>query len=530
MARSFHEGEAQKIPTIPTPSVSTANYENLFQYALLMGGISAIILLALVLRIYSLGGVGFNSDEAVYAGQAAALADEPTLKEIFPIFRSHPLLYQYILALVFNLGVADWLARLVSAIFGVATVFLVYLLGNLLYGRRAGLTAALFLAVMPYHVIVSRQVILDGPMTFFSTLTLLLLAQFALTERPAWLYAAGAGMGLTFLTKETGIVLVGSIYFFLALSSNIHIRLRDLFLSTMIMGLIISAFPLAFTLAGEEGLQRSQQYLIWQFFRNPNHEFDFYFRVVPPVLGPFLILTAIFGLLVLLRKWSWRETLLISWVIVPAIFFQFWPTKGFQYLIIIAPPISVLGGRVVSALFMKGRKRLLKRFSGKVQIWPLAAGILAITLLIPSLHRISSASSINFLAGSGGVPGGREAGIWVRENIPEGATLMTIGPSMANILQFYGHRVAFGLSVSPNPLNRNPSYQPIRNPDYQIRSGNIQYVVWDVFSADRSAFFSDKLLAYVKRYNGRLVHVETVPSPSSDADEVPIIVIYEVRP
>ena len=58
---------------------------------------------------------------------------------------------------------------------------------------------------------------------------------------------------------------------------------------------------------------------------------------------------------------------------------------------------------------------------------------------------------------------------------------MTVGPSMANILQFYGHRKGYGLSISPTPLHRNPSYEPIMNPDLQIRSGNLQYFVLDSF-------------------------------------------------
>ena len=47
--------------------------------------------------------------------------------------------------------------------------------------------------------------------------------------------------------------------------------------------------------------------------------------------------------------------------------------------------------------------------------------------------------------------------------------MLAIGPSMANIIQFYGHRKAYGLSVSPNPLHRNPVYQPVANPDLLIR-------------------------------------------------------------
>ena len=72
---------------------------------------------------------------------------------------------------------------------------------------------------------------------------------------------------------------------------------------------------------------------------------------------------------------------------------------------------------------------------------------------------------------------------------------MTIGPSMANLVQYYGRRSAYGLSVSPNPLNRNPSYEPLVNPDQALRDNEIQYVVWDTFSASRSPKFSEPAAA-----------------------------------
>ncbi len=113
-------------------------------------------------------------------------------------------------------------------------------------------------------------------------------------------------------------------------------------------------------------------------------------------------------------------------------------------------------------------------------------GIICITLFATSLQRIEPKTSSQFLAGTGGVPGGREAGNWIQENVPEKAMFMTIGPSMANIIKFYGARDAYGLAVSPNPLHRNPSYDPIINPDAQIRGSDLQYLVWDSFSAERS--------------------------------------------
>ena len=118
------------------------------------------------------------------------------------------------------------------------------------------------------------------------------------------------------------------------------------------------------------------------------------------------------------------------------------------------------------------------------------------------------------------------------ENVPEGARMLAIGPSMANIVMFYGHRETYGLSVSPNPLHRNPVYEPVVNPDNLIRQSEIQYLVWDAYTASRTEFFTRKLERYVERYHGRAVYTFSIEVEDADGKLVqqPVIVIYEVRP
>jgi hypothetical protein len=434
-----------------------------------------------------------------------------------------------VLALVFAFGVSDLAGRLVAVALSLVTVYLVYRLGKLLYGVKAGLLAGLFFALMPYHVVVSRQVLLDGPLVLCTTLTLFFLARYAMTERPAWIYLTGVGMGLTFLAKETGIILLGAIYAFLALSREIQVRIKHLIVSVILMVLMIAPFPISLLLAG--GTRSGQNYLVWQLFRRANHPFAFYLNNVPEAIGFLVIAVAVLGLFFLRHEKSWRERLLLCWIIVPTVFFQLWPTKGFQYLLPIAPPIAILAGRAIARWWPEDFSILKIRI---VRSWIKTAvvAVIAVSLLLSSIQLISPATSGTFIAGTGGVPGGREAGQWVKENIPAGATLMTIGPSMANILQFYGHRKALGLSVSPNPLRRNPSYPPILNPDIQIRNGEIQYIVWDSYSAERSSFFSEGVLRFAKRYHGRVIHTQTVNVELADGTSIdkPVIVIYEVRP
>ena len=516
----------------------------------------AVLAIAAFVRLWQLDAVGFNTDEAVYSGQAAALANDPNLTPFFPIFRAHPLLFQFALADVFSLtGVSALNARIVSALAGVLTVYVVYRLGRLLYDRPVGLIAALLLALMPYHVIVTRQVLLDGPMTLFATLALYTVAKYAITGERTWLYAAGAAMGLTFLSKETSVILLGAIFAFFALSPAIKVRIRDLALATVVFVCVVAAFPLALLLAGSGGGSTAQQYLIWQLFRRPNHDEAFYLQTVPTAVVPLLIVAAILGLLLFRRRIDWRERLLVAWIVVIVIFFELWPVKGFQYLLPAAPPLAILAARGIVGLSrlhlpfwiedVRGgiARRITRAGPGErlperlqapsVRVSPVArllilTALVGVTMFAATWPQIQPANPSQMLAGAGGVPGGREAGTWIRDNTPVGARLMTIGPSMANIIQFYGNRKAYGLSVSPNPLKRNPSYDALTNPDLQVRSNQLQYVVWDSYSAARSGYFEAKLMDYVKRYHGRVVHTETLPDPAGGPEKA-VIIVYEVR-
>jgi hypothetical protein len=103
---------------------------------------------------------------------------------------------------------------------------------------------------------------------------------------------------------------------------------------------------------------------------------------------------------------------------------------------------------------------------------------------------------------------------------------------MANIVEFYGQRKAYGLSVSPNPIRRNPAYDPIVNPDRSLQLNKIQYIVTDVWSAQRSPFFDGVLRNYVHRYHGVLVYQQSAQTSDSSGrvSSQVVIQIYEVRP
>ena len=105
------------------------------------------------------------------------------------------------------------IGRFFSALIGVATVFVVYLLGRRLFGVRAGLMAAAFLA-LSQGVVGSNHLARSEPLvSFFGALVLYLLVRAlepCAAQRRMFLTASFFA-GLAFATKYNGLILVGSV-------------------------------------------------------------------------------------------------------------------------------------------------------------------------------------------------------------------------------------------------------------------------------------------------------------------------------
>ncbi len=622
---------------------------------LLLAGILAA---AAVVRLWGLGGVGFNNDEAVYAGQGAALAGDPVDSGLFAIFRAHPLLVQFLFSIPFRVfGVNDVTPRLTAIAFGVAAVGLCYSTGSLLYNRRAGLIAAAVLAVMPYHVIVSRQALLDGPETTLFLLTIYLLARYSRDGAARWLYAAALSAGMTVLAKETAILIIPITAAYLLLTPKVKISLVRLLVALGIFVVAFGPYPAAVLIG--KGTGAAQAFFLWEVLRQPNHTWTFYADILPGAMGPLIVLAAGVGLVLVVRRGRWQDRLLVAWIGVPIAFFEVWPVKGYQYLLPIAPAVTILVGLTFDRLLSRAQAMTAEAHSGQGPagslagapvrkapdrttksaateatptltaatepadvlpagatsqdaVTPDAAGTpatgaaaaraalaqaaargaaasraararavvaraafsrvvseqsrrlppgtanriatlkdtaskwrryalvgaslaLAITLgsvAVPTALAVNTTTMTSSLAGTGGLPGGRDAGLWIRDNVPQGATFLTIGPTLANIVEFYGQRQAYGLSVSPNPLRRNPAYDPINNPDRALQLNKIQYIATDIWSAQRSPYFDAALRKYLARYHGVLVYQQhaQVRDYSGAVTTQVVIEIYEVRP
>jgi dolichyl-phosphate-mannose-protein mannosyltransferase len=170
--------------------------------------ILAVTALAAVPRFWLFGELGLNHfDEGAYAMSARAVALGDLPEGLYPLqhFLSPPFFFLLVSAgmRLFD-PAADWVVLGTSAVLGVATVPLVFLVGRHWAGREAGLAAALLLAFSDFHIALSRVGLTD--VTFAFVFVLALWAYTGAEERESWRLAvmAGVATGLAWNTKYHG--------------------------------------------------------------------------------------------------------------------------------------------------------------------------------------------------------------------------------------------------------------------------------------------------------------------------------------
>lgn len=143
----------------------------------------------------------YGSLSLYLVGAAAALAHGEIFASISDAVPGGPILPGAIRAWTLD-------ARIVTVIFAVATVAVVYAIAREIWNHRAGLAAALLLALAPLHVLHSHYATVDVPGAFFVALALLLAVRMmhAMTLRnAAW---AGIACGLAASVKYSGALVL----------------------------------------------------------------------------------------------------------------------------------------------------------------------------------------------------------------------------------------------------------------------------------------------------------------------------------
>lgn len=197
--------------------------------------VGSILVGALAVRLWGINyglpyGFGNGDEDPVILNSMAFLA----LKTLQPVFFNYPALYSYLLLMVYSIGyligqsigafgsLTDLIleytihpgnyflvGRVVTALFGTATVGMTYLIGSRNWNRTVGLCAAALLGFSFTHITQSHWALPDVPMTFFTTAALYFIFKLFWDGKTRSYVYCGVLCGLAISTKyNAGLILV----------------------------------------------------------------------------------------------------------------------------------------------------------------------------------------------------------------------------------------------------------------------------------------------------------------------------------
>lgn len=155
--------------------------------------LSLIMVLGAILRLVRLGHQSFWWDE-VYSANLAA----KSLGIVVPRFGQTPTLYHILLHFWLYLGRSDTVIRLLSALFGIAVLWVIYLLGKQLLNAKQGLLCALLMAISPFHIWYSQEARMYSLLILLSTASMLFFIKLLQEYRtwPAIWWAVTTGLAI----------------------------------------------------------------------------------------------------------------------------------------------------------------------------------------------------------------------------------------------------------------------------------------------------------------------------------------------
>lgn len=195
-------------------SLTDRKLESVADRHLLLGG---IVVVGLALRAYALGAESLWVDE-IFTTRVVLDYGPAYILFRLPIQDPHPPLYYESLWLWTRAtGVSATSVRALSALFGVASIPLVYAVADRLYDRRVGLVAALFFAVSPFYVWYGREA------RMYALLTLLALA--SMYVMIAWLAGDDGRRGnrWTYAAVTIGLVYTHAFGALLVFAQNVYV-------------------------------------------------------------------------------------------------------------------------------------------------------------------------------------------------------------------------------------------------------------------------------------------------------------------
>lgn len=328
-----------------------------------------IILLSTILNFYNLGERALQQDEAIYAAQSAILDGHDEFRQNFlPYSRSATnfQIEQFITSISFRLlGISEFSSRLPTALMGVMSVILIYILAETLFNSRVGLFSAFIMAVNGYTLHFTRQMQLDTGLMFFSLLSIVLLIKWHKTnegkKKDWYFYIFLASAILAIMVKVAAIfILIPLIVFYLYIEKEFENAIKMLDRPQSVLIIILSLLYIVYFIFYISGYDEFMKTFSYAVGRESKYDYTFYIGIITGYIGYVILIISLIGLIYTLkhgiRKKSKEDIFCAFWFIFGMIFFSIYPLKAYSYILPIVPAMCLLNGRVLDSFVNRFEK------------------------------------------------------------------------------------------------------------------------------------------------------------------------------
>lgn len=413
-----------------------------------------ILLVALILRLWGINHQIYTDENKVVT-PSVLLAQGKQIPLLYPKGSYYPHLYHYVLGVGFlpsallhapypstdtSVDTYTLIARIITAIMGTATVYVVFRIGTELRDSRLGLISSAFLAVLPLHIKYSHYAHVDIPLTLTVAITLWSALQIIKTNNIKWYIITGVLTGMSGAIHYTGFVIgitLIIVHAILILQKKQY-SLKTICSRALILGLI--AIPISFALctpytiikwsesvriytqlslrgtAGDLGYTRPN--FIWPITTtSPDWGLPFTVSGIFWEFNPAIILLAILGFLIILCKRQWNIFVLVGGTIIImyiAIIGRL-PLYAIKRLLPLAPFIVIFAGlAIVEVWNLQKMQIILRHFIVSTVITGvlLYASVLAIGFDVAYMNGSTHSMAV----------------LWAKNHLPHGSFILQHAP------------------------------------------------------------------------------------------------------
>ena len=372
----------------------------------------AFLTFALVYAFFLLLNISYTTiqwDEVTHLNGGMLLL-RGNFQQYFSFNAFYPPMYDLVTTGFFSvIGVGVFAGRLVSVVFSILSLYVVFEFTYRLYGAKTALLSSILLGLMPGYVWLSRMAMIETMLVFFFTVSVLLFFNWLVTNKNKFLVLSGVALGLGILTKYqmvivgaimiTGLIILGRGYlkkkftrFLLLIITVVAIIVPWIIVSYQIYASgMLDTWIYALSIGNPDKSVYSVRFPLPIFYLI---ELTWPYNNAHPI-SLFLYLLGLAGLGLFACRRKPKDKYQLIWFIVVYVFFSVISNKQWRYMIPIFPVIAISAAGLLVSSLDKAQKiwTANKGSLSKKRVTQIAAGLLIVFTLVGAYYSVSDAYS-----------------------------------------------------------------------------------------------------------------------------------------